>query len=289
MKSTSFPDPVVGISLKPEYYEEILQRDLPIGWLELHPEDYMNAGGENHAALSCIAERYPLSFHSTGLSLGSAEGPDLVHLERLAQLVRRYEPFQVSDHLAWTSSGGVYFNELLPLPYTSASLNSFCNSVDLVQNRLGRRILIENPAQYLPLGESDRDEPEFLNELARRTGCGLLLNLDNIYVCAKNLDFDAKGYLEALDLARIDEIHLSGHKMMEWGRKQILIDDHGSEVCAEVWALFADLMTCSGPVPTLIEWDSNLPPLNRLLEEAAKAQACIDAVDLKAVSHAIAV
>lgn len=289
MKSMSFPDPAVGVSLKSQHYNEILKNDLPVGWFELHPENYMNAGGENHHALSEIAERYPLSFHSVGLSLGRAEGPDLAHLERLAQLVKRYEPFQVSDHLAWTSSGGVFFNDLLPLPYTSVSLNSFCNSVDLVQNRLGRRILIENPSQYSPLGESDRSETEFLNELARRSGCGLLLDLNNIYVCANNLDFDAKSYLEAIDLSRVDEIHLAGHAETEWDGSKILIDDHGSEVCSEVWALYAELLSCSGPVPTLIEWDTDVPSLDCLLGEAAKAQACIDALDAKAATHAIAV
>ncbi|TQV74349.1 DUF692 domain-containing protein [Denitrobaculum tricleocarpae] len=289
MKSMSFPDPAVGVSLKSQHYDEILKRDLPIGWFELHPENYMNAGGENHRALSQIAERYPLSFHSVGLSLGRAEGPDLAYLERLAQLVKRYEPFQVSDHVAWTSSGGIFFNDLLPLPYTSASLNSFCNSVDLVQNRLGRRILIENPTQYSPLGESDRDETEFLNELARRSGCGLLLDLNNIYICANNLDFDAKSYLEAIDLSRVDEVHLAGHTESEWNGSRVLIDDHGSEVCSEVWALYADLLSCSGPVPTLIEWDTDVPALDRLLDEAAKAQACIDAIEPKAAKHAIAV
>lgn len=289
MKSMSFPDPVVGISLKSQHYDEILKKDLPIGWFELHPENYMNAGGENHRALAEIAERYPLSFHSVGLSLGRAEGPDLAHLERLAQLVRRYEPFQISDHLAWTSSGGVFFNDLLPFPYTSATLNSFCNSVDLVQNRLGRRILVENPSQYCALDEGDMDETVFLNELARRTGCGLLLDLNNVYVCAHNLDFEPKGYLEAIDLSRVGEIHLAGHAEAEWDGSKVLIDDHGSEVCSDVWALFAELLACSGSVPTLIEWDTDVPSLERLLREAAKAQACIDAVHPKAPAHAIAV
>lgn len=289
MKSMNFPDTEVGVSLKPQHYGEILKKDLPIGWFELHPEDYMNAGGENHHALSGIAEHYLLSFHSVGLSLGSAEGPDLSYLERLAQLVKRYEPFQVSDHLAWTSSGGVFFNELLPFPYTSASLNSFCNSVDLVQNRLGRRILVENPVQYSDLDEGDMDETVFLNELARRTGCGLLLDLNNVYVCAHNLGFEPKGYLEAIDLSRVDEIHLAGHTEAEWDGGKVLIDDHGSAVCPDVWALFAEVLACSGSVPTLIEWDSDIPSLECLLGEAAKAQACIDAVDPKVLAHAIAV
>ncbi len=289
MKSFPVPEGPVGISLKSQHYGEILQNAPPVGWFELHPENYMNAGGGNHEALSAIAENYPVSFHSVGLSLGRAEGPDLVHLERLAQLMRRYEPFQVSDHLAWTSSGGIFFNDLLPVPYTSASLNSFCNSVDLVQNRLGRRILVENPSQYAPLGESDRDETEFLNELARRSGCGLLLDLNNIYVCANNLDFDARHYLEAIDLSRVEEIHLAGHAETEWDGSRILIDDHGSEVCEEVWGLYRDLLACSGPIPTLIEWDTDVPSLERLLGEAAKAQACIDALGPKAAVHAVAV
>ena len=283
------PKAPVGVSLKSQHFEEILRDKPQIGWFELHPENYMMAGGGNLRALMEIAARYPLSFHSVGLSLGRAEGPDTQHLARLRELSQRYAPFQVSDHLAWTSSGGVFFNDLLPIPYTQSSLTQFCEALDQVQTRLGRSILVENPSQYAALGECEMAETAFLNELSRRSGCGLLLDLNNVYVCAQNLGFEAVDYLDAIDLTRVGEIHLAGHAVAEWDGRAILIDDHGSAVCDEVWALYADLLDRTGPVPTLIEWDTDVPSLACLKGEAAKAQACIAAAQNRAGIDAIAV
>ncbi|WP_282606324.1 DUF692 domain-containing protein [Pelagibius sp. Alg239-R121] len=284
----AYAESPIGISLKPQHYSEILHDRPQIGWFELHPENYMSEGGESHRVLSAIADRYPLSFHSVGLSLGRAEGPDLTHLERLDRLCSDYDPCRVSDHLAWTSSGGTFFNDLLPFPYTQASLETFCNAVDLVQTRLGRRILVENPSQYAALDESEMAESDFLNALTRRSGCGLLLDLNNIYVCSQNLGFDPTTYLDAIDLSQVGEVHLAGHTCSEWMGRKILIDDHGSEVCSEVWSLFADLLNRIGPVSTLIEWDTDVPSLERLLQEAEKAQSyvrvCVAGGELRALA-----
>lgn len=277
----------VGISLKSQHFDEILQGEPQVGWFELHPENYMMAGGSNTEALGEIAQRYPLSYHSVGLSLARAEGPDEQHLERLSRLCERHEPALVSEHLAWTSSGGVFFNDLLPIPYNESSLAQFCDAVDLVQNRLKRRILVENPSQYAALDGSEMAEADFLNELTRRSGCGLLLDLNNVYVCARNLGFQAEDYLKAIDLAQVGEIHLAGHAETSWDGRALLIDDHGSAVCDEVWMLYCKVLDAIGEVPTLIEWDTDVPSLSRLLEEAEKAQAHI--LDMRARTQVNAV
>lgn len=287
MKITN--DLPVGVSLKPQHFDEILHDQPKIGWFELHPENYMAAGGENLRALGEISRRYPLSYHSVGLSLGRAEGPDTAHLERLRELCARHEPALVSEHLAWTSSGGVFLNDLLPIPYNQSSLTQFCEAVDLVQNRLERRILIENPSQYAAIEGSEMAEADFLNELTRRSGCGLLLDLNNVYVCSQNLGFPAESYLEALDLTQVGEVHLAGHAETSWEGRQLLIDDHGSAVCDAVWKLYEHLLEMTGPLPTLIEWDTDVPSLPRLLEEAGKAQERVTALQARTEVHAVAV
>lgn len=284
--SHDFP---VGISLKSQHFDDILRDQPKLGWFELHPENYMMAGGANLSALDEIAQRYPLSFHSVGLSLGRAEGPDKPHLERLQDLCARFAPALVSEHLAWTGSGGVFFNDLLPIPYTQSALTRFCEAVDLVQDGLKRRILIENPSQYAPLDGSEMTEADFLNELARRSGCGLLLDLNNVYVCARNLGFQAEDYLNAIDLTQVGEIHLAGHAETTWDGRRLLIDDHGSAVCDEVWALYAQVLDVVGAVPTLIEWDTDVPPLARLVEEAEKARAQVEAMQARTQVDAVAV
>ena len=217
---------------------------------------------------------YPVSVHGVALSLGSAEELDRVHLGRLKTLIERVEPRLVSEHLAWSAIGGVYLNDLLPLPYTEESLEIFCRHVDEAQETLGRRLLIENPSSYLRFRHSTISEVEFLSETARRTGCGILCDVNNIYVSATNFRFDPIAYLDALPAAAIGEIHLAGHHAAE--DANVLIDDHGSRVAQPVWELYTQALGRFGAAPTLIEWDTNLPALGVLLDEARHAQELAD-------------
>jgi uncharacterized protein (UPF0276 family) len=211
--------------------------------------------------------------HGVGLSLGRADALDERHLGRLERLVERLAPVIVSEHLAWSTFDGNYLNQLLPLPYTEEALAIVCRHVDRVQERLGRTVLIENPASYLRFRHSTLAEPEFLGELARRTGCGVLCDVNNIHVSGHNLGFDAPAYLDALPAGAVGEIHLAGHAVNEADGGTVLVDDHGSPVIAEVWALYRQALARFGPLPTLVEWDTNIPPLARLLAEAARADA----------------
>lgn len=223
-----------------------------------------------------IAERYPISLHGVALSLGSAEGVDRDHLGRLATLVAEVGPPLVSEHLAWTRSGGVYYNDLLPLPLTEESLDVVSANVDRVQARLGRTILIENPSGYLPMDLSTLGEAEFLARLVARTGCGLLLDVNNLFVSAANLGTDVETWLAVIPAAAIGEIHLAGHAPGGPPGHPLLIDTHGTPVADDVWLLYETVIGRFGPRPTLIEWDSNLPPLESLLNEATRAQATLD-------------
>lgn len=217
---------------------------------------------------------YAVSLHGVALSLGSAEELDQDHLARFKSLIERVEPILVSEHLAWSAIDGVYLDDLLPLPYTEGSLELFCLHVEEAQDRLGRRLLIENPSSYLRYCASSIPEPDFLVETTRRTGCGILCDLNNLYVSAENLRFDPFAYIESLPAEAIGEIHLAGHHAA--GDVQILIDDHGDRVAEPVWELYAAALRCFGPVPTVIEWDTNLPPLEILLQEAARAREAFD-------------
>ena len=240
-----------------------------LGFLEVHAENYM----ADTAALDRLLELrrdYPVSLHGVALSLGSAEDLDRVHLGRLKALIERVEPMLVSEHLAWSAIGGVYLNDLLPLPYTEESLGVFCRHVGEAQETLGRRLFIENPSSYLRFRHSTIPEAEFLTETARRTGCGILCDVNNIYVSATNFRFDPIAYLDALPAAAVGEIHLAGHHAAE--DVDILIDDHGSRVAPPVWELCAAALERFGRVPTLIEWDTNLPALDVLLDEVRHAQ-----------------
>ncbi|MBT4769105.1 MAG: DUF692 domain-containing protein [Rhodospirillaceae bacterium] len=268
--------PSVGIGFKPVHYDAILKTKTGIDWLEVHPENYMSPGGPFMAHLEIMAERYPISLHAVGLSPGSPDPVDAVHLERLKALVDRFQPALVSDHLAWSRESDVFLPDLLPVPYTKEALNAVCDNVSHIQDVLGRQILIENPSSYLrPQGE-EIDEVAFLIALAEQTGCGILFDVNNLYVSSENTGLDMAAYLAALSPEIIGEIHLAGHKRETSSGGDILIDDHGSKVRQAVWDLYSRAIERLGPVPTLIEWDTDIPELEVLVSEAAKARAIIE-------------
>jgi len=265
-----------GIGLKASHYREILEGNPDPGWLEVHPENYMGEGGPPHHYLGLIRRDHPLSLHGVGLSLGSADIPDPAHLQRLKALVERYQPGEVSEHLAWASHGGVFLDDLLPLPLTRETLDHACRNIQQVQEVLGRRILLENPSTYLRFRDDEYPEAEFLVELARRSGCGLLVDVNNVYVSACNHGLDAAAYLASLPAALVAEIHLAGHSVEDVDGRELRIDDHGDRVAGAVWSLYRDFIQRVGPRPTLIEWDTRVPGLETLLTEAGKAQRLLD-------------
>ena len=263
-----------GVCLKPQHFDFILEEQPDIGWLEIHPENYMSAGGPHHYYLSKLCERYPLSMHGVGMSLGSSTGIDEDHLRKLKRLVDLYQPAQVSEHLAWSHWNEIFLNDLLPLPYTHESLNVMCTNIDKVQSTLNKNILIENPSVYIEYSMSDYDEPDFLNELCLRTGCELLVDVNNIAVSAFNNNFNPLHYINKLPLNKIGEVHLAGHTVKPLhGDKVIRIDDHGSKISAEVWSLLESLLSLSQrKLPLLVEWDTDIPSFDILLGEAQQAQ-----------------
>ena len=266
-----------GIGLRAPHVADILTQRPPLGWLEIHAENYMG-GGLAARELERVRTCYPISVHGVGLSLGSAGPLDARHLERLARLVERCEPLLVSEHLSWSVADGAYLNHLLPLPLTRESLAVMVEHVDAVQTRLRLPLLVENPSSYLRFADATIPEPVFLAELARRTGCRLLLDVNNLYVSSRNLALDPVDYLDTLPLDAVGEIHLAGHAVNDADGRSILIDDHGRRVASAVWRLYAQTLDRFGPVPTLIEWDTNLPALDVLLDEAAQAQRLLDRV-----------
>ena len=267
-----------GIGLKPEHMKAIMQSLPDIGWYEVHAENYMGAGGPPHRFLEWVRERYPLSIHGVGLSIGGAGPLDKAHLKRLRALIDRYEPGLFSEHLAWSTHEGVYFNDLLPLPYTAETLAHVAAHVDETQCALGRQILIENPSTYVAFEACGMSETEFLSELARRTGCGLLLDVNNIYVSAANHGFDADAYLAAFPAGHVGEIHLAGHFEAETDEDgRLLIDAHDSPVRDAVWSLYARALQRTGPLPALIEWDNDIPDFATLQSEAEKAERLLNA------------
>lgn len=277
------PNPVpasVGVGLKAVHYSEILETKPALGWFEVHPENYMGEGGSPHAYLSAIRAQYPLSLHGVGMSLGGIDPLKPDHLARFADLVRRYEPGLVSEHLAWSTHGGDFLNDLLPLPLTDEALALMSEHVDQMQMALGRTILVENPSTYLAFECETMSEPAFLCELAARTGCGILLDINNVYVSACNHGFDAPAYVDEIDARLIGEIHLAGHSVEAVGDVELRIDDHGSQVCSEVWRLYERLIMRVGRKPTLIEWDTNVPEWAVLKAEADKAQLLLNQNDL---------
>jgi hypothetical protein len=265
--------PRAGAGLKGEHAREILGRRPPLGWFEAHAENYMVAGGPRHAFLEAVRALYPLSLHGVALSLGGAERPDRGHLAALRRLIGRYEPGLVSEHIAWSAHEGLYFADLLAPPLTAEALARLCDNIDEAQAALGRRLLIENPARYIRPPQAEIPEHEFMVEAARRTGCGLLVDVNNVYVSAGNIGFDAAAYLDALPAALVEEIHLAGHAVEGEGSRALRIDDHGSPVVDPVWALYDRLIARIGPRPTLIEWDNNIPAWDELAAEVGRAEA----------------
>lgn len=275
-----------GIGLRGPHARDLVASRPAVGFLEIHAENYM-CGGAQLRTLEAVRRDWPVSVHAVGLSLGSAGRIDEAHLERLSGLVARVDPILVSEHLSFTIADGVYGNALLPLPYDAESLNAIAANVLRVQDRLRRRILVENPSAYLRFRGAAIDEAEFLRELVRRTGCGLLCDVNNIHVTTTNLGGDARRWLDALPADAVDEIHLAGHHRVEDTPVPLLIDDHGAAVSDPVWALYAHAVRRFPQALTLVEWDTALPPLAELVEEARKAD-WRRAVALKGISHAVA-
>lgn len=269
--------PGVGVGLKPQHFRDILDTRPGLGFFEVHAENYLGAGGPFHHYLGRIAERYPLSVHGVGLSLGG-DRLDLAHLDRIAALLARYEPRWFSEHLAWSRHGPVCLNDLLPVVYDAASLDRVCEHVGRVQDRLRRPLLLENPATYLESRASTVPEAAFIGEVVRRTGCGLLLDVNNLYVSCVNHGRDAQAELAALPLHAVGEIHLAGHAVdVDAAGDPLLIDNHGAPVAQAVWRLYEQAIGRIGPVPTLIERDHDVPALGALLAEARQAERVLRA------------
>ena len=265
-----------GVGYKPQHYTPILADAAPVQWLEIHAENYMGDGGRPLAQLRSLSERFAISVHGVGLSIGGEGALDRDHLARLKHLVEWLNPASFSEHLAWSTHDSHFLNDLLPLPYTDATLARICDHVDEVQEVLGRRMLLENPSSYLAFAESTRDEPGFLAEIAQRTGCGLLLDVNNVFVSATNLGFTPQGYIDAFPLDRVGEIHVGGHDEDEDDHgAPLLIDSHGREVADPVWALLDHTLARSGPLPVLVEWDTDVPDWPVLAAEARRARAAL--------------
>lgn len=258
----------IGIGLRAPHYAQMLHERPPLAFLEVHSENFFAAGGEALAWLERFRGEYPLSLHGVGLSLGSADALDERHLAKLGALARRFEPMLVSEHLCWSSFGGRHANDLLPLPYTEEALEHVVRRLQVVQEFLGREILVENVSSYLQFPGSTIPEWEFIAEVARRSGCGVLLDVNNIWVSAVNHAFDARRYLDAIDPRSVGEIHLAGFERAG----DLLVDTHGARVSDEVWSLYGAAIARVGARPTLVEWDTQIPPLGVLLEEAGKAR-----------------
>jgi uncharacterized protein len=259
-----------GIGLRTQHIQEVLNRRPRTGWLEVHAENYMTrcAGADS---LERLRHDYPLSVHGVGLSLGSAQGLSTEHLCRLKDVCDRFQPAMVFEHLAWSVADGVYLNDLLPIPYQEETLEVVSANILRTQDCLKRRILIENLSAYVGFAQSSMEEPEFLTALVEKTGCGLLLDINNVYVSAHNLGFDAREYVAVLPVESIGEIHLAGHAVNQTDDGPVLVDNHGSRVSQPVWALYSWTVQHIGLHPTLIEWDSEIPPLDKLLSEAKRA------------------
>ncbi|MCY1498067.1 hypothetical protein D9M68_320440 [compost metagenome] len=262
-----------GIGLKSRHHRDVLDARPDLGFFEVHAENYMVDGGPFHHYLGQIRQDYPLSIHGVGLSIGADQPLDKAHLERLARLLGRYQPESFSEHLAWSTHGDFFLNDLLPLAYDRASLERVCRHIDQVQEHLQRPMLLENPATYLEFDSSSLDEAEFIAEVIKRTGCGLLLDLNNAYVSCTNHNRDVRAYLDALPLHAVGEIHLAGFaEDRDAAGARLLIDQHGSAVDAAVWNLYDEMIARLGPLPTLIERDNDIPALAMLVQEAQQAE-----------------
>lgn len=262
-----------GVGYKPQHYAEIMSDPGPVRWLEIHAENYMGDGGRPIAQLRHLSERFPVSVHGVGLSIGGEGRLDPDHLARLKHLCDWLNPASFSEHLAWSTHDGAFLNDLLPLPYTAATLARVADHIDEVQEVLGRRMLLENPSSYLAFAESEISETDFLRDIATRTGCGLLLDVNNVFVSAVNLGLSARDYVAAFPMDRVGEIHLGGHdEEADDHGAPLLIDSHGREVADPVWALLDDVLARTGPAPLLIEWDNDVPDWPTLAAEAGRAR-----------------
>lgn len=277
---------LAGIGLRSAHKTEFLNGTPNVPWLEVHSENYFAPGGVAHTSLARIRAQYPVSLHGVGLSLGSTDPLDRAHLARLRELVRRYEPVFVSEHVSWSSIGGRFVNDLLPLPASREALEHLVLRVDETQDYLGRRILVENVTSYLALGAAEMPEHCFFAELAQRTGCGVLLDVNNLYVNECNHGTSAAAFIAGLPVGSVGEIHLAGHSIHDYDGERVVVDTHDTQVCAEVWALYERAVARFGRVPTLIEWDSRLPELDVLVAEARHADYVADHV--LEVGHALA-
>jgi uncharacterized protein (UPF0276 family) len=273
-------EPTAGLSLKPQHYAEALAADADGLWFEVHPENYMCDGGPRLAWLEAIRGRRPLSLHGVGLSLAADEDPDPEHLAALRRLIDRFEPFVVSEHLAWSTRRGAYQPDLLPFPRTREALDRIAANVERTQDALGRRLLIENPSLYLPLKGHEAPETAFLAELSRRTGCGLLVDVNNVFVSASNLGFSAEAYLDTVPAAAVGEIHLAGHSADPALGAALLVDSHDAPIAEPVWRLYRRLVERIGSRPTLIERDDRIPGFDELMAERGRAERLLAAAEL---------
>lgn len=265
-----------GVGYKPQHYSQILDHAAPVEWLEIHAENYMGDGGRPLAQLRSLSERFAISVHGVGLSIGGEGALDSDHLARLKHLCDWLQPASFSEHLAWSTHDSHFLNDLLPLPYTDSTLQRICDHIGQLQDVLGRQMLLENPSSYLAFEESTWEEPAFLDEVARRSGCGLLLDVNNVFVSATNLGFSPQAYIDAYPLARVGEIHLGGHDEDEDDHgAPLLIDSHGRAVVDPVWALLDYTLERTGPRPLLIEWDNDVPDWPELRAEAQRAEAAL--------------
>jgi uncharacterized protein (UPF0276 family) len=271
-----------GVGLKPIHYRDIIETEPDVGFFEVHAENYMGAGGPPHRYLAAIRDRYPLSLHGVGLSIGGAERLDRDHLARLKDLIERYQPGLFSEHLAWSTHDGAFLNDLLPLPYTAETLARVVRHIEEVQETLRRQLLIENPSSYLAFAESTYSETDFIAEIVKRTGCWLLLDVNNVHVASTNLQCDPIRYIDEYPLRHVQEIHLAGYKRDadEKGRP-LLIDAHDRPVDAIVWALYRHTVARIGSIPTLIEWDADVPSWPELAAEAERAEAIMISLDAR--------
>lgn len=263
-----------GIGLRHAHAEAVLERAPRLAFLEVHPENYLG-GGKPRKQLMKLRQHYPISFHSVGLSLGSHQQPNVAYLHELKALVDEFEPFLFSDHAAWSRSGNAHMNDLLPLPYTEETLDTICRNIDIAQGILKRRLLIENPSTYVMFADAEMGETTFLNRIVGRTGCGLLLDINNIYVQSHNHGFDPMTYIYAIEEDAVEQFHLSGHSERKFEEGTLLIDTHDTPVADEVWNLFEHAVQRFGARSTLMEWDAQLPALDTLLAEARKADTII--------------
>ncbi|HLK84019.1 MAG TPA: DUF692 domain-containing protein [Xanthobacteraceae bacterium] len=276
-----------GVGLKPEHYRTILKSCPDIGFFEVHAENYMGAGGPPHRYLTAIRNRYPLSLHGVSLSIGADRMLDRDHLKRLKELIERYQPGLFSEHLAWSTHETAFFNDLLPVPYTAETLTRVVEHIDDVQETLGRQMLLENPATYLAFAESSYSEIDFIAEIVRRTGCGLLLDINNVYVASTNQSWDPVRYIDAYPLAQVQEVHLAGFaREADDKSRPLLIDAHDRPVDDAVWGLFAHAIRRLGPMPTLIERDAKVPRWPELKAEADRAEAIMSGCGRKDPGHA---